>query len=227
MIPIRDENPTKSFPIVTVTFIVINIFVFLKFNFGKNAEEIQLIFLRYGITSKYLLGYGITASLTKLITHMFFHADLFHLGGNMLYLWIFGNNIEDKLGKFRFIIFYILCGFTAAFLQANMNPASSVPMIGASGAIAGVLGAYVMLFPKARVLVVFPVFIFLYFFWVPAILILSLWFLIQIVSGYVVSTFYKQSGGVAWFAHVGGFLMGIIAIYPMLFTKYIFSKKRR
>lgn len=226
MIPIKDENPTRTFPIITVSIIILNIYVFFKYNIKHEANDLERLFFSVGIVPAKLFSYGILRNLKPLFTHLFFHADFLHLFGNMLYLWIFGNNIEDKLGKIRFIIFYILCGWAAALLQAAINPNANIPMIGASGAIAGILGAYVLLFPHAKVLVVVPVFIFLYFFWVPAVFILTLWFLIQIINGYVLSNYLRISGGVAWFAHIGGFVAGMISIYPLLWFNMI-SKRRR
>jgi membrane associated rhomboid family serine protease len=227
MIPIKDDNPTKTFPLITISLIVINIIVFFKYNLPRNYHELEYLFYGYGLIPAKLFKFGILDNLKPLFTHMFFHGDIIHLSGNMLYLWIFGNNIEDELGKIRFIIFYFCCGWAAAFLQVAMNPTATVPMIGASGAIAGILGAYVLLFPHAKVLIVFPVFIFLYFFWVPAIFILMCWFLIQIVNGYLFSAFFMAAGGVAWFAHIGGFVAGATIIYPMLLTKYKPKKLKR
>ncbi len=140
---------------------------------------------------------------------MFLHGSLFHIGGNMLFLWIFGNNIEDKLGKVRFIIFYLLCGLIATYAQTFVSPSSGVPQIGASGAIAGVLGAYIVLFPRARVRTLF--FFFLIFFLdVPAVVLLGLWFALQLLQGVGPAA---TSGGVAYMAHVGGFIAGMILLF--------------
>jgi membrane associated rhomboid family serine protease len=148
----------------------------------------------------------------SLFFHMFLHGGLFHLGGNMLYLWIFGNNVEDVLGRFRFSIFYIVCGLSAALTHIALHPRSEVPMIGASGAIAGVLGAYALLFPRARVRTLVFLFFFVQVVSVPAALILGIWFVLQFVS-------VGMGGGVAWFAHIGGFLAGMALIW-------LFVKKR-
>lgn len=227
MIPIKDENPTRSFPLVTICVIAINIAVFIKYNVLMSASGFERLIYKVALIPQQYSSYGITNNIKPLLTHMFFHADFFHLAGNMLYLWIFGNNVEDALGKVRFIIFYLMCGYAAATLQTMMHPSAVIPMIGASGAIAGVLGAYFILYPRARVLVVFPVIIFLYFFWIPAPIILIMWFLIQLINGYAGSMASKQAGGVAWFAHIGGFVFGAALIYPALLTKMIFKRKRR
>ena len=140
---------------------------------------------------------------------MFLHFDFLHLGGNLLYLWIFGNNIEDRLGPVRFVLFYLLCGVIASLSQLAMTPDSMKPMIGASGAIAGVLGAYLLLFPRAQVLVLLPIFLLV---WLPASFMLIFWFLLQVISGYALHTMLREMCGVAWFAHIGGFLAGLLLI---------------
>ena len=151
-----------------------------------------------------------------LLTSMFLHGGLVHVGGNMLYLWIFGNNIEDVLGHTRFLAFYLLCGVIAAGTQVLMAPASLVPMIGASGAIAGVLGAYALRFPRARVLVLIPIIFFLRLTWVPALLVLGLWFVLQLFSGIGgvadMRATHGVTGGVAFFAHIGGFVAGMLLL---------------
>jgi membrane associated rhomboid family serine protease len=142
---------------------------------------------------------------------MFMHGGFFHLAGNMLYLWIFGNNIEDRLGHVRFILFYAFCGVIAAYANATADPHSTIPMIGASGAISGILGAYLLLFPRATVYTL----IFLGFFMttvrIPALIVIGFWAIIQILNG-VISAGLREGGGVAWFAHIGGFLIGLVSI---------------
>ncbi len=145
-----------------------------------------------------------------LFTSLFLHGGLFHLLGNMLYLWIFGNNVEYAMGRVRFLIFYLVCGAVASLSQVAISPASPIPLIGASGAIAGVLAAYLMLFPTARVLTLIPIFFFLRLISLPAILLLGLWFLLQIISG---AGALGSAGGVAWFAHIGGFLAGLVLVF--------------
>jgi membrane associated rhomboid family serine protease len=145
-----------------------------------------------------------------LLTSMFVHAGFFHFAGNMLYLWIFGNNVEDSMGKIRFAIFYLLCGLGAAFVQIFVSPASRIPMVGASGAISGVLGAYLLLFPHARVLTLIPLGFFTQLVEIPAVIVLGFWIVVQLFNGLL--TFNFSGGGVAWFAHVGGFAVGMLLI---------------
>lgn len=146
-----------------------------------------------------------------LITSIFMHGGIMHVLGNMLYLWIFGDNVEDAMGPVRFLLFYMLCGFAATFSQIVLAPTSTVPLLGASGAIAGVLAAYFMLFPHARVLTLVPIFFFLRLISIPAIFLLGFWFILQVISG---TTSLGTSGGVAWFAHIGGFIAGAILVFP-------------
>jgi membrane associated rhomboid family serine protease len=147
-----------------------------------------------------------------ILTSMFLHGGLMHLLGNMLYLWIFGDNVEDAMGPIRFLAFYLLCGVAAALAQIAIDPGSAVPLIGASGAIAGVLAAYFMLFPYARVLTLIPIFFFLRLIPVPAVLLLGFWFLLQVISG---AGSLGAGGGVAWFAHIGGFVAGALLVFPL------------
>jgi len=147
-----------------------------------------------------------------LITSIFLHGSLMHLLGNMLYLWIFGDNVEDAMGPFRFLLFYLLCGFAATFSQIALAPTSTVPLVGASGAIAGVLAAYFMLFPYSRVLTLVPIFFFLRLISIPAVFFLGFWFILQVISG---AGSLGSDGGVAWFAHIGGFLAGTILVFPL------------
>jgi rhomboid family protein len=208
-IPLRDENPTTRLPVVTVALIAVNVAVFiLQVVAPQGLESAVLRFgaVPFNITHfRSLAGTAGVPPLLTLLTSMFMHASLFHLLGNMLYLWIFGNNIEDRLGPVRFVLFYFVCGIAAALTHILAQPGSRIPMIGASGAIAGVLGAYWLLFPHARV----KTFIFLIFYIdvvpIPAGIVLGLWFLLQILN-------VGMGGGVAWFAHVGGFLTGILLI---------------
>jgi membrane associated rhomboid family serine protease len=204
-IPLKDENPTQRFPVVTVVLITLNILIFLYQIFSPQG-------LQYSIYRMGAIPYEITHFTTisqlprispplTLLTSLFLHGSFFHLFGNMLYLWIFGNNIEDFLGPFRYILFYLLSGLGASLIHIVFNSSSMIPMIGASGAIAGVLGAYFLLYPGARVLTIV-------FFWiipVPAFFILGLWFVAQVMNIGI-------GGGVAWFAHIGGFLIGIALI---------------
>ena len=222
MIPFKDDNPTRNFPLITIVFIAANIIIFIL-QVLLPADPGRIAFA-YGAVPHFLLTFETVQPLHPLltvITSMFMHGSLLHLGTNMLFLWIFGNNIEDELGYTKFIIFYLLCGFAAAYAHAITNPISTIPMIGASGAVSGILGAYLLLFPRARV----HTLIFLGFFFqvvsLPAVVVIGLWILIQFVNG-LISQGASHRGGVAWFAHIGGFIVGILII--KLFTG---SKSRR
>jgi len=221
-IPLRDENPTSRFPIVTVLFIALNVVVFffqLVSPEGLQFYVYKMGAIPYEIThfKSLPLVVGHTAEqiprlapVLTLLVSMFLHGGFFHLLFNMLYLWIFGNNVEDFLGPFRFILFYLIAGVGASLTHIIFNANSQVPMIGASGAIAGVLGAYLILYPKARVMTFMFLFFFIRIVPIPAAFVLGFWFLMQVLNVGV-------GGGVAWFAHIGGFLIGIGLI--KLFTK--------
>jgi membrane associated rhomboid family serine protease len=201
-IPLRDENPTTRAPYVTILLIALNVVIFAAGAVSlQGVEQSALRFgaIPYEITHFHSLDQALRVPpLLTLLTSMFIHGSLFHLLGNMLYLWIFGNNVEDVLGSLRFIVFYIACGLAAGLTQVAATPGSRLPMIGASGAIAGVLGAYWALFPRARVLTL----VFLFIVPIPAAVVLGLWFVAQLLN-------IGLGGGVAWFAHIGGFLAGI------------------
>ena len=208
-IPLRDENPTRRFPFITVSLIILNagVFLFQALSPQGLSHYVQRMgVIPYEITHFQTLAEGIRLSppLT-LVAAMFLHGSLFHLLGNMLFLWIFGNNVEDFLGPFRFVPFYLLSGLGASFIQVLFSPNSRVPMIGASGAIAGVLGAYLLLYPAARVLTLVFLFFFIRVIAIPAAYVLGLWFVLQILN-------VGMGGGVAWFAHIGGFLFGMTII---------------
>ncbi|MCX7973474.1 MAG: rhomboid family intramembrane serine protease [Candidatus Aminicenantes bacterium] len=208
-IPLRDENPTRQFPLVTILIIALNTAIFLWQIFspaGLEAHILRLGTIPYEITHFRSLDplVRIPPWLT-LITAMFVHGSLFHLLGNMLYLWIFGNNVEDYLGSLRFILFYLICGLAASLSHIITNPMSKIPMVGASGAIAGVLGAYFILYPGARVLTLMFLFFFIRIVAIPAGFFLGFWFLMQILNVGI-------GGGVAWYAHIGGFLAGLFLV---------------
>lgn len=213
VIPIRDNIPTRSFPIITVSLVVVNTAVFVYAAFMPGWAEKGFV-LKYGLVPReFLLSLHhhpelVPYNVLTIFTSMFLHGGFFHLGGNMLYLWIFGNNIEDSTGHLRFLFFYGLSGVAAALLQLMYDPLSGIPMIGASGAISGVLGAYLLLFPYARVKTLIFIFIFITTVDLPAIVLLTIWFLIQIL--------FSHTEGVAWSAHIGGFLFGLASI--KLFT---------
>ena len=205
MIPLRDVIPSRTWPYVTVTIIVVNALVFvfeLRLPLTDRARFIEV----YGI---------VPASVTSLslLTSMFLHGGWLHFLGNMLYLWIFGDNVEDRVGHGRFIVFYSTCGLAATLAQVISNPTSVVPMVGASGAIAGVMGAYFVLFPRSRVLTLLPLFIFWELIEVPAILFLGFWFLLQLLSGVGSVAAGQDVGGIAFWAHIAGFATGAVAIF--------------
>ncbi len=216
MIPLHDDNPTEVTPLLTIGLIAACVLAFFyQVSLPRGSGE--LFVFRYGAIPAVVFG---TAALppeyvgipawASLVTSMFLHGGWMHLIGNMLYLWIFGNNIEDVMGHGRFIVFYLLCGLLAALSHALTDPGSTVPMVGASGAISGILGAYLLLFPRAQVLVIIPFFIFSRLMYVPAGLVLGFWFVLQLFSGGF--SLGSQGGGVAWFAHIGGFVAGMVLI---------------
>ena len=215
MIPLRDDLPTRSAPILTITFIVACCVVFLwQISLGERGFQVAVYSL--GVIPATLLGketlppefFHIPPTLT-VFSSMFLHGGWMHLIGNMLYLWIFGNNVEDSMGHARFVIFYLACGVAAALVQALPNPDSVIPMIGASGAISGVLGAYLLLHPRAHVLVLVPLGFFTQLVRMPAMLVLGLWFVLQLVSQALAD---PKAGGVAFGAHIGGFIAGMVLI---------------
>jgi membrane associated rhomboid family serine protease len=215
MIPLRDDNPIRSRPIVTFTLIGLCSAVFLwQLALGPGGNQAAI----YALGFIPAVVFGSTALPDQLvwvpgpatvITSMFLHGGLLHLGGNMLYLWIFGDNIEDRMGLPRCVLFYDICGIAAALAQALPDSGSQVPIICASAAISGVLGAYIVLFPHARVLVAVPIFVILQTFRVPAIWVLGIWFLGQLISSLAMS---GGGAGVAFRAHLGGFVAGVILV---------------
>lgn len=230
-LPLKDINPTERTPVATISLIVINVVVYI-FQFSLGPKVGQAIIAAYGATPFEIThlqdlvgavnigGYrlihypGPHPIFLTLLTSMFMHAGFFHLGGNMLYLWIFGNNIEDILGPVKFIIFYILSGLFAHALHIASSPSSLIPTVGASGAISGLLGAYLIAFPRARVLTLVFLGFFIRLAILPAAVIIIFWFFIQFIYG-LASLGGMQTGGVAWFAHIGGFIAGIVLIYAM------------
>ncbi len=216
MIPIRDQIPTRRVPFVNYILIAANILVFvLQWLAGANQETLVYQFAL--IPSAFNDGIGFS-DFSTIFTSMFMHAGLAHLGGNMLYLWIFGDNVEDSMGHSRFLLFYLLGGLVASLAHIFTNPASQIPTVGASGAIAAVLGAYLVLYPNSKVLTIIPLGFFLRMTMVPAAIVLGLWFVLQLFSG-VLSMGGPDVGGVAFWAHIGGFVAGVI-------LAKIFSKKR-
>jgi membrane associated rhomboid family serine protease len=206
VIPLRDVIPTRTTPFVTVALIAINTLAFLY--------ELSL----GDLLDRFIFSYGLVPanfSWVALLTSMFLHGGLLHFGGNMLYLWIFGDNVEDRMGHGRFLTFYLLCGGVAALAQTVFDPDSLIPMVGASGAIAGVMGAYFVLYPHSRIVTLLP-FIVIQIIEVPAILFLGIWFLMQFMSGIgsIAQTAGTESaGGVAFWAHVAGFAAGLAGVF--------------
>ncbi len=206
MIPLKDDIPSYSRPIVTYIILGLNILIFLyEVLLGPHLDS---FIKQFGLIPLYLFHPTNLFSYATLFSSMFIHGSLMHIFGNMLFLWIFADNIEDRLGHVKFLFFYLLCGIAGALLQSIVAPNSTIPMIGASGAISGVLGAYVLLFPKARILALIPFGFFLRVSYLPSVVFLGIWFLYQFILG--VSSIGARGGGVAYLAHIGGFAMGLL-----------------
>ena len=211
MFPIRDHNPSERTPFVTIGLIFINLVMFFLsegWSPGFNTLWEQGALYPVAVTNG--------QNLWGLISHMFLHAGIMHIAGNMLFLWIFGDNLEDQMGHLPFLAFYLLGGLAAAGAQIAADPSSGIPMVGASGAIAGVMGGYLLLFPRARVDVLFIIVIILKIFPIPAWVVLGLWFIMQISSGFMLA---GGDGGVAYWAHAGGFLAGLLMTLPLWLKK--------
>ena len=220
MIPLRDRNPSGTFPAVTVIIIVCNVVIFLyEISLGYHLERFLMAWGLVPLKVSHFFSIPdltVTNTFAPFFTSMFLHGGGLHVIGNMWYLWIFGDNVEDRLGRSRFILFYLICGFGAAVTHVLFNSRSGMPVVGASGAVAGVLGAYIYCFPRARVLTLVPIFIFLTTFEIPAFFLLAFWFILQFISGTMsAAARIGDAGGVAWWAHVGGFLLGVLLIRVM------------
>ena len=209
MLPLYDENPTRNFPGLTIAIMSANILIYL-WSLSVLPAELDMVYYEFG-----MIPIDVTRSPLRgtptIISAMFLHGGFLHLAGNMLYLWIFGNNIEDVLGKFRFILFYFVCGAIAAFCHVATNVGSNIPMIGASGAIAGILGGYMVLFPQAKVKTLIFLGFFITVVRIPAMVLLLIWMGLQVFNSISMSA---EGGGVAWFAHIGGFVAGMVLILP-------------
>jgi membrane associated rhomboid family serine protease len=206
MIPLRDVIPSRTTPYLTIALIVLNLLVFLfQLSLGEQVND-------------FILTFGLVPaafSWIAVFTSMFLHGGFLHVGGNMLYLWIFGDNVEDRMGHGRFLLFYLLCGIAAALAQTYINPESIVPMVGASGAIAGVMGAYFVLYPHSRIVTLVPLFVYFQVMEVPAVFFLGIWFLMQFLSGVgsiATAVSGEPGGGVAFWAHVAGFVAGLAGV---------------
>lgn len=205
MLPLRDTEPSKKFPIATLSIIALNIMVFVYQITLPDEQALAMIYNYAFIPKRFINGLGNYESYIPLFTSMFLHGDLFHIISNMWSLWLFGDNVEDKMGTFRFVGLYILTGLIAGFAHFISNPLSSAPTIGASGAIAGVMGAYFLMFPHSKILTLVPFIPF--FIKLPAPIFLFIWFISQLRSGIA-----GNIAGVAWWAHIFGFLAGMILI---------------
>jgi rhomboid family protein len=216
MFPIQDSVPSRSVPVVTRALILINVVVFF-FELSLSRESIIQLFYLFGVVPARFtdpewaasIGFPI-GSYWSLLTHQFLHGGWLHIVANMWTLWIFGDNVEDRMGPLRFIIFYLVCGVLAALTQVLVTPDATIPSVGASGAIAGVLGAYLLFFPTARLIVLIPILFFPFFFELPAVIFLVLWFFIQLFSGTAMLASPQQVGGIAFWAHIGGFIAGML-----------------
>lgn len=224
MIPIKDLNPSRSTPVITILIILVCTLIFTyELLLPPNYRE---IFIKMFAVIPYEIMHGVDLPppdpLTpygNLISYQYLHGGFFHIIGNMLFLWVFGDNVEDRFGKLKYFLFYTFCGVVAALIQSIVSPQSPIPLIGASGAISGVLGAYLVLFPRAQIVTLIFIFFFVDVVVLPALLWIGIWFLMQFISA-LISINHLSMGGVAWFAHIGGFLTGI------LLTK-LFSVGRR
>jgi len=207
MIPLRDVIPSRTWPVVTVGIIVVNALVFL-FEVSLPERELRALFKQLGLVPAHF-------AVPAVLTSMFLHGGWLHCIGNMWCLWIFGDNVEDRMGHARFLVFYLLCGALAAIGHVAIQPTSLVPTIGASGAIAGVMGAYIVLYPRSRILTLVPVFIFIQIFEIPAVYFLGFWFVIQLFSGVgaLATSSGAASGGIAFWAHVAGFVAGVLGVF--------------
>lgn len=211
MIPLRDDNPTSRVPVVTLLLIATNLAVFVyQAHFAKIGYEASI--LAYGLIPGELthsvlvqIPHRFPIPLLTIFTAMFMHGGIMHLVGNMWFLWIFGDNVEDRLGRTRFLIFYLVTGVVAFLAHVIISPRSTMPLVGASGAIAGILGGYFLMFPRHRILTLIPIFFFITTAHVPAAFFLGLWFLMQVLMS-------GQGGQIAWWAHIGGFAAGVVLV---------------
>jgi membrane associated rhomboid family serine protease len=221
LIPLRDENPTVLWPVLTISFISANVLVFLYqvSLLSVSPRSFEAFVFQLGIVPSSLVGGHVRGAggYYTVFTSMFLHGDWMHLGGNMLYLWIFGNNVEDSMGHSRFVVFYLMAGLAAALIHIVLNPSSTVPTIGASGAVSGVLGAYLILYPRARILTLIPLGFYLHWTYLPAWFMLVVWIGFQLLYQ-ALSPINPAAGGVAYAAHIGGFVAGIVLI--PFFRKY-------
>jgi len=222
MLPIRDTIRSRTYPVVTIGLIIVNSIAFLyELSLGQHLDRFISVFGLIPAKYLHLLERGdFIISFLPIFTSMFLHGGWFHIIGNMWYLWIFGDNVEDRMGHIRFLVFYVLCGLMAGFAHILTNPNSGVPTVGASGAIAGVMGAYFILYPKARIWTLVPIFFLVQFIEIPAFIFLGFWIVMQFLIGTFSSNLGPLQGGVAWWAHVGGFAAGAALVF-------VFRKRQR
>jgi len=223
LIPLRDSIRSRRFPVMTVAIIAVNVAVYF-YQGSLSSAGLGRFFMEYGVIPANVVRIGTwllsgrwafaAQALGTLVTSMFVHGGLLHLGGNMLYLWVFGDNIEDRLGSGRYLLFYLLTGIIATLTHAATDLGSTIPLIGASGAIAGILGAYLITFPGSRVLTLVPLFFFLHMVEIPAMIFLAFWFILQVFNG-VGSLSPGAVESTAWWAHIGGFASGMLLIRLM------------
>ncbi len=229
MLPLRDINPTRRFPILTYTLIALNVLIFL-WEDSLPKGQLQSMFMDLSVVPAQVAAAPFTTeSLLDILRSMFFHGGWAHLIGNMLYLWLFGDNVEDRLGKIMYLFLYFASGFTAATAQILASPSSTVPLVGASGAIAGVLGSYLVLFPGVRVQGIVPLGLFSRLSEWPAWSVLALWFVLQLFNGiFSIGVNTSSGGGVAFFAHIGGFVLGVVlTLILMIFIRQPPTEERR
>ncbi len=209
MFPLKDDIPSSTYPIVNTSIIIINILFFI---YELSVHSISVFIYNHAFIPAMLFKYhDIFASIIRAFFSMFLHGGFLHILGNMWFLWIFGDNVEDELGHVNYLIFYIVGGLIATLVQGIASASSTVPIIGASGAISAVVGAYLVLFPHAKILSLVPIFIFITFLWIPSWLFIVFWFFMQYLNG-MLSIYSKFGGGVAWFAHIGGFVFGFLVV---------------
>ncbi len=213
--PFRDENPVSRTPVVTIGLIAVNVLVYLIF-LSKGMEGYRRGIIELGLIPvelthmRNLMGSTLLPPPATLFTSLFVHADFLHLAGNMWFLWLFGDNVEDRMGRFRFLMFYLASGVVASLAHVLFFSGAAIPVIGASGAVSGVLGAYALMFPRARVRTFIFIFIFIDIVMIPALVFIGFWILFQVFNGLI--SLGAGGGGVAWFAHVGGFVFGLYGL---------------
>lgn len=221
MIPLRDTNPSSGRPLIVAALLVANTAVFL-FELMLSSSGLEELFHEFGVVPTRLTdpAHWSAGAWRSLFTYMFLHGGWLHVIGNLWILWIFGDNVEDRMGHFRFLIFYVITGVAAALTQTLLTPGSRIPSVGASGAIAGVMGAYLMLFPGARVLTMVPILFYPVFLELPAVTFLGLWFVLQLFSGTLSLGAPRDAAGIAFWAHVGGFVAGVV-LYRLFVTRRV------